>query len=210
MNKKLRLKYKGSKPPKKWNKLVILVTEGRETEPNYFNDLKKLNSFEQDLTLIIHKSKQGGTATALLKKVSIVIEESELESGDQIWIIVDDDEKKKNEIDKFVAWRKNNTKTNNLAVSDPNFEFWLLLHFDCDYTVRGKKDCENRLENQLRKELPNVRFKYDKSFPSKFVTEDYIWKAVDRAKQRDKTAIQWPGERSTRVYKLIELILRRV
>ena len=60
MNKKQRLKYKGSKPPKKWNKLIIMVTEGRETEPNYFNDLKKLNSFAQDLTLRIHKSKQGG------------------------------------------------------------------------------------------------------------------------------------------------------
>ena len=188
MNKKFRFRFKKTGTIKRLNKLVVVVTEGEKTEPNYFRDLKELDSVTPNCNTIIHKCKKGGSAKELIKKMENVITRDELEPDDQVWIVVDNDEKdknKKNEINQLLAWKEQDVVFNKLAVSNPNFEFWLLLHFDCDHTVRGGKDCENRLEDQLKKELKNDNFEYNKWFPTKLVSDDNVWKAVDYAKKRD-------------------------
>ena len=213
MSSNFRSRFKGKKSPKKLNKLIVVVTEGEKTEPNYFRDLKELDSIVPNCNVKIHKCKKGGSAKELLEKMEYAITKEELESDDQAWIVVDNDEKdkyQKSEIDQLLAWRMENKDIYRLAVSNPNFEFWLLLHFDCDHAVRGGNDCENRLQVQLRNKLKNDNFVYNKWFPTKFINDENVWKAVDFAKNRDKTSIdKWPLERCTRVYKLIEVILKR-
>ncbi|MCX8506995.1 MAG: RloB family protein, partial [Alphaproteobacteria bacterium] len=86
----------------------------------------------------------------------------------------------------------------NFALSNPNFECWLLYHFQ-DVFERSDIDAD------LKKHLPN----YDKASidVAKFLPK--INDAINRAKNRDKPPCQdWPREHGkTTVYKLVERII---
>ena len=188
-------------------KLILVVTEGEKTEPNYFRELRNKNLMDPTLSLIIHHCR-GGSANDLVEKMEYMVTKDELEPGDQTWIVADDDKRAQKEINLLLAWRKSDILFNWLAISNPSFEFWLLLHFDCNYSVIDQKDCEKQLENQLKKELNNKNFEYKKEFPTKFITLDKILVAISRAENRDNTSQEkWPDERSTRVYNLLKVLL---
>ena len=97
------------------------------------------------------------------------------------------------------AWSQKK-KNYGFALSNPKFEYWLLLHFERGTGIGSSRECSDR----LKRHLPN----YDKSIDTRKFTPDRIKKAIDRAKARDNPpCADWPRTfGNTTVYKLVEKI----
>ena len=91
-------------------------------------------------------------------------------------------------------------RVSSFALSNPNFEYWLLLHFEDGNGILNSQECITR----LKRYLPNYR----KDIDGKKITLELIKIAISRAKKRDVSRINGlPKICSTNVYKLVERIL---
>lgn len=123
---------------------IIIVCEGKDTEPIYFENFKtryiNINIIMPDKNL---KGKNKGKVTDpvnLVRKAKYYKEneyEIRKEDGDMVWCILDTDINYKNpnaskakqkELEE--AYKIANTNNINLAISNPCFEIWYLLHFE--------------------------------------------------------------------------------
>lgn len=108
---------------------VLIVCEGKKTEPNYFNELVyfyKINSANVEI---------DGTCGSSPKSVfehAVSLYENEVVKGDpfdRVYCVIDRDshESYNETIDKIYS--KNPKSTFYATTSIPCFEYWLLLHF---------------------------------------------------------------------------------
>jgi hypothetical protein len=86
-------------------------------------------------------------------------------------------------------------------LSNPKFEYWLLLHFEDGAGVTSSQDCTAR----IRRHLPN----YNKGIDSRKISKEQITDAIHRARARDNPACpDWPRNiGGTTVYKLVEKLI---
>ncbi len=97
-----------------------------------------------------------------------------------------------------------------IAVSNPCFELWMLLHLDeFDlYDYEQKNRLFHNSQNFIEREIRRILGSFNKSNPdtSKFLP--HIENAVIRAKKLDiNPNSRWPNSLGTRVYLLVEKIL---
>jgi hypothetical protein len=87
------------------------------------------------------------------------------------------------------------------TLTNPKFEFWLLLHFEDGHGVGSPKECDER----LRKNLPT----YDKTIDSRKFPEESVREAIARAERRDSPPVEdWhKGVSGTTVYKLVKKLI---
>lgn len=113
---------------------------------------------------------------------------------DEFWCVVDVDDF---DIDEAVVAAR--LARISLAVSNPCFELWLILHFnDCTAGLSGAKEAMAR----LRKCLPN----YEKGGLDFASFAGRVADATERAKSLEATGLANP---STGVWRLVELVLSR-
>lgn len=106
-------------------KLVVLVCEGEETEVLYFRNFRSRNN---GVRIAIPSTKCTDPKNLLKFAISLIDElELVLTDGDHIWCIFDVD----NNDDKVLSWVEEKAKKHkvNIAISNPSFELWYLLHF---------------------------------------------------------------------------------
>lgn len=86
-------------------------------------------------------------------------------------------------------------------LSNPKFEYWILLHFEEGTNISSSRECSDR----LKRWLPD----YDKGIKPRGFTIQMISSAVRRAKIRDNPPCpDWPRTGSgTTVYRLVEKLL---
>ena len=123
-----------------------------------------------------------------------------MQKADEAWVVVDRDSWPAEHLAELHAWSQ--SKENfGFALSNPMFEYWLLLHFEDGDRVANGEHCNER----LRRHLPN----YDKHIHEQHFTPARIQSAVDRARRRDDPpCADWPrNPGSTTVYRLVERIL---
>lgn len=112
---------------------ILIVTEGRETEPQYFRALKNIlrSSF------VIERG-SGGSFDDIYNLAVKKWEERNQESKrkdyivpyDEVWIVVDSEEVTPTKIERLDKLIDKTKKTKiKLALSYPSFEYWLLLHY---------------------------------------------------------------------------------
>jgi len=113
----------GQKAP---GKVVIIVCEGKETEPNYFESLRQ--KFRLSTLSVKVVSGKG----APISVVNCGIEEKRKieEPTDEIWCVIDTEDPHKNS-SLFPAIEKAKREKICLAISNPSFEYWYLIHFEC-------------------------------------------------------------------------------
>ncbi len=130
------------------------------------------------------------------------LRENPIQKTDEAWIVVDKDqwsEEQLNELHKWAATASKNKKYG-LALSNPKFELWLLLHFEDAKGVATPESCSQKLKAYI----PN----YNKSLPPNKITPAGIEAAVKRAKQKDSPPCKdWPRSTGTTVYRLVENII---
>ncbi len=180
-----------------YKRIFLLSFEGSRTEPQYFAHIDSMFSH------IRIKPLKTGTRTSprdVLKRLQKHITKESLKETDEAWLIIDRDNWPENDIQELQIWsqRANNY---NLAISNPKFEYWLLLHFEDGNRLSSAADCCRRLENYL----PN----YNKHIDRKKFDLEKIKLAVKNGKLRDTPPAQnWEVDLGvSTVYKLIEKII---
>ena len=150
-------------------------------------------------------SREGNSPKKVLSALKSAVPRYQLRDGDYLWIVVDRDEWSEDEIELCRRWAQDPKESpgqhKGFSLSNPKFEFWLLLHFDDGTRHTTSKAC---LE-ALRVHLPE----YDKSLVRSDFDEAKIPAAIQRAKTllgtEDPT--DWPREAGkTTVFTLCEAI----
>ncbi len=183
---------------RRYRKLFVIATEGRKTEPSYFGIFNSENSTVRVTCL---KSGHSSSPRQVLRKMKDSLKQKENQRfPDEAWLVVDRDQWTEEQLNELYDWAKSG-KDRGFALSNPKFEYWLLLHFEDGNNIKSAQDCSNR----LRRFLPD----YDKKVDSHKITPESIDKAISRAKKRDDPPVDWPRDPGgTTVYRLVENILK--
>ena len=130
---------------------VLVVCEGKETEPNYFNGFRVA-------TLNV---KAVGIGSGPLGVVNEAIRLSKQEEYDNCWCVFDRDDTPADVFNKAID--KARRSGMDVAYSNPSFELWFLLHFEyCDCVLDRHQYCiklENHLGIPYRKNLKDMHRK---------------------------------------------------
>lgn len=180
---------------RRYRKLFLVAVEGSKTEPQYFSIL----NFGQAIIKV--ECIPGGDASSppqVLARLKTRIRKSELLKSDEAWLVVDKDDWSDEQLVPLFEWSLEDERFG-FALSNPKFEYWLLLHFE-DSTVGSSRECSER----LARHLPD----YQKSIDGRRFTSDRINSAIVRARQRDRPpCADWPRACGTTVYRLVERIV---
>lgn len=183
-------------------KRILIICEGQKTEPSYFNGLRVS---ERARTVYLEIDDTGGVPKTLVERAADIkksLRRSARKSGDsnsqydEVWCVFDVDEHP-NLHDALQQAKANDIK---LAVSNPCFELWLVLHFQ---------------EQRASIERHSVQRMWREHMPSYVKTVDFgaiaafVGAAIQRAEDLDK----WQADRgnsganpSTSVHKLVQVI----
>jgi len=209
-------------------KLIIIAFEGAKTEPRYFSYIKDNLPLKALIKIEILKRDEKNTnssvPTTVVNTITNLFEdENRLEDikskydgfddcHDIFWIVVDREvqESKKTNLLKAIESCKENYI--NIALTNPAFEFWLLLHFDIN-----EYDESDLLENKkttkkgkrfLEKELSKKIDRYDKAnFSTEFITLKNISLALRQEKLFENELEEIVNNLGSNVGTLIEEIL---
>ncbi len=203
--------------PRKVKPVILIVTEGSQTEPKYFEHYRNRQT-NIDIRVIGSRTNAGETDYVnLIRKAVEYQSKNEISdsNGDTVWVIADGDvnynnpdpvNTKDNLLSK--ARKMANDKGIRLALSNPCFEFWYLLHFQ--YTTGFLKNYSS-VKNILHTHLKG----YEKSADVYEQLAAHTVKAIQNAKQVEQYHIQNGCDKPfgikvnpfTDVYQLIESLL---
>lgn len=182
---------------RRYRKLFVLALEGTKTEPQYFGIFNNQNSV---IWVKCVKGNHRSSPTYVLKRMKDYLQQEALRDSDSAWLVVDKDSWPDEQLARLHAWSEG-SDAYGLAVSNPKFEYWLLLHFEEGTGTRASRACSERLKSHL----PN----YDKGVNARDFPPARIRDAVRRAKGRDVPPCNdWPRTAGTTVYRLVEELLR--
>jgi hypothetical protein len=192
-----RRKFERPLGERRYRVMFVVAVEGSKTEPDYFAWLNRSNALVRVHCL---PSKTHSSPLQVLKRMREHLRKDGLAPGDQAWIVVDKDQWTDAQLGELHTWRREHEHFG-FALSNPNFELWLLLHFEDAVGVSTARQCAEHLERWL----PG----YDKGISGGDVTTDGVEAAILRARRRDSPpSTDWPREPGrTTVYRLVEQIL---
>lgn len=193
-----RRKFKRSIDVLPYRKIFFLAVEGAKTERQYFDFFKSQNPVIQIHCL---KGKHKSSPRDVLKRMKKKLINESLRDFDEAWLVVDKDNWTDEQLTQLHAWSLEH-KNYGLALSNPKFEYWLLLHFDNGKNINSSSDCTER----LKRFLPH----YNKNINAHQITREKIKEAINRAKNRDNPpCTDWPRTVGcTTVYKLVQNIIQ--
>ena len=137
--------------------------------------------------------------TAVLKRFEKALRENDFRAGDEAWLVVDVDDWGKDEFAELLAWQAVDDR-HHLAVSNPKFELFLVMHFE---KANGCTTPE-KVDAALKKHWA----RYAKRVPPTQFSAKQVRGAVENAKAKRascKDALPAPG--MTDAHLLVEKIL---
>lgn len=171
----------------------LIVCEGRVTEPEYINLIR----IKEKINLVrIIIDNQGGTPKTLVDRAVAEKRRNRSEFGkqDEIWCVFDIDEHP------LIAEARQKADANGIkiAISNPSFEFWLLLHFVYHSAAISRQEARRQCEARMNG--------YEKHIPG-----EALFPLLGTALENAQRLAKWHDTRgtvgenpSTDVYKLIE------
>lgn len=128
------------------------------------------------------------------------LSEIRLQNTDEAWLVVDKDEWSEKDLAVLFAWSKE-SENYEIALSNPKFEYWLLLHFENATSSLSTRQCSNKIRIRMTK--------YDERIRCSQINLASINMAVKRAQKQDNPPCDtWPTTTGTTVYRLVERILK--
>jgi len=189
---------------------ILIVCEGKNTEPSYFNKFK--------LSSATIRAVGNGRNTVSLVESAILMRDG----FDQVWCVFDKDDFSANDFNNAIQLATGNGL--GVAYSNQSFEYWLILHFE-DHQGGGMH--RNEYDSAINEHIEEYGCEYDGN-GSKIITQDFFdllcskdpqtdqsrtSLAVARAK-RNYNNLQHVSpateESSTTVFRLVEVILRHL
>ena len=201
-------------------RLIVIASEGKDTERIYFKALAKEYTNPRVHVHILERSEDeqnNSSPEHVLKQLNDYKGHYELESDDELWLVVDRDRWTEAMLSR-VATECAQDNFMHVALSNPCIELWLLLHL-VDATLltpeeqqlwmenrRKSKNADPYLKVRLRQEMGSY---HESSYDAKMLIE-HVEVAIARAKALDKNpADRWPQTLGTRVYLLAESVMNR-
>ena len=183
-----------------YKRLFLVGVEGTRTECDYFS------MFDSAYVHVIPvASREGNSPTKVLSALKAAIPRFQLRDGDYLWIVVDRDEWPEEELELCRLWAQNPKESpgqhKGFSLSNPKFEFWLLLHFEDGTQHTTPKACLEALCTHLPE--------YKKSLARSAFGAESVSAAIQRAKALLGTGdpTEWPREAGkTTVFTLCEAI----
>jgi hypothetical protein len=161
---------------------ILIVCEGKETEPNYFRGLRDEEAVRQKFSLEIRKGK-GGSCVAVVEQAFAEMEKAANrgENFDEVWCVFDAEQA--GQRDQVIQGRALARQHDiQLAISNPAFEVWLLAHFV--RTRRAFADSEKVIEalnKHWRAEFGQAYEKNDEQLYTRL--KDQTRTAIDNARR---------------------------
>lgn len=183
---------------REFRKYYLLATEGSVTEPEYFDKINRLNATIK--IQCIRRSHGRSAPRYVLEDMKRYLKDNAITENYEAWLIIDRDRWQQEDILELHSWA-NSRNEYNLSISNPDFEYWILLHYEDGTNCPGKVAINSKLE----KHIPN----YDKHVNNINFKEDMISDAIRRGRQRDTTPTDvFPHCPGSRVYLLVEALLK--
>lgn len=202
---------------RKLKPVILIVTEGSQTEPKYFEHYRSRQT-NIDIRVVGSHTKGGETDyLALIRKAVEYQSKNQLSvsNGDAVWVVADGDVNY-NTPDPIAAKDKLLSKAQkmadakgiHIALSNPCFEFWYLLHFQ--YTTKFFKDYP-AVKNALTTYLPD----YEKTGDVYSRLSAHTTNALQNAKRVEQYHLQNGSSKPfgiavnpfTDIYQLVESLL---
>jgi hypothetical protein len=183
---------------RRYRKLFVIAVEGAKTEPQYFT---LLNNQQSIIRVNCLQGKRDSSPPQVLRRMEGYLKKEAMKKSDEAWLVVDKDQWTDTQLAQLFEWSQG-APNYGFALSNPKFEYWLLLHFEEATAIASSRDCSDR----LKRYLPD----YDKGIEPRKISREMIDEAIRRAKQRDNPPCgDWPRTLGcTTVYRLVEKILR--
>lgn len=188
-----RGRFRRPDPTRSYRKIFHVFMEGTKTEPLYFEIFRSYSN----VSIKPYPSNKKNSAKQIFNRVKKFISREKPIKSDELWIMVDIDNNKKEDLHDIKEWcKKKHGRA--LAVSNPKFEYWLLLHFDKGDDLRGAESVVKRLE----KYLPS----FSKSNLDLPKLQLAIPTAILHAKAKISQCEDWYTDYHTTVFQLVEKI----
>jgi len=192
-----RRSFKRPLGDRRYRKMFVIAVEGVKTEPQYF---ALLNSLQAVIHVTCLKDKYNSAPPQVLKRMTKYLRKQNLRDSDEAWLVVDKDNWTEPQLQELHQWSQE-ADNYGFALSNPNFEYWLLLHFEDGTGISNAHDCSSRLRNYL----PD----YDKGISARRISKAMIEQATSRAADRDNPPCEdWPQHTGTTVYRLVQNIFK--
>jgi len=181
--------------------IIYIICEGEKTEKQYFESFKRRYS---NLNIMcIHEGYTDPKNIVICAKERKKQYSIDKEKGDGIWCVFDVNSNTNAAI--ISAVEIANEEGIEIALSNPSFEFWYLLHYEYRSGHIGRKDVITRLKKYIKH--------YDKAVCYYDILNDRLETATNNAKELNKMHAGNQQELfcresnpSTQVFKLVEFI----
>ena len=201
-------------------RLIVIASEGKDTELIYFNALANEYTNPRVHVHILERSvdeQNNSSPEHVLKQLNDYKSQYELETDDELWLVVDKDHWTEAMLSR-VATECSQEVAMYMALSNPCFELWLLLHLEDVASLtpeermlwmknrRKSKNADPYLKVRLRQKMGS----YHESSYDALSLIVHVEDALERARALDKNPNdRWPQTLGTRVYLLAESVMNR-
>ena len=201
-------------------RLIVIASEGKDTERIYFTALAKEYTNPRVHVHILERSENeqnNSSPEHVLKQLNDYKSQYELEADDELWLVVDRDQWEDKMLSR-VATECALEVSMHMALSNPCFELWLLLHLEDAASLTPEEHTlwmENRRKSKNADPYLKVRLRqktgtYHESSYDALTLIAHIEDAIERARALDNTPTdRWPQTLGTRVYLLAESVMNR-
>ena len=202
-------------------RLIVIASEGKDTERIYFKALAKEYTNPRVHVHILKRSedeKNNSSPEHVLEQLNEYKCQYELEADDELWLVTDKDHWTEAMLSR-VATECMQDVSMHMALSNPCFELWLLLHL-VDVASLTPEEQRLWMENRRKSKSSNPYLKvllrqkmgsYHESAYDVLTLIVHVEVAIERARLLDKNpADRWPQTLGTRVYLLAESVMNRI
>lgn len=202
-------------------RLIVIASEGKDTERIYFKALAKEYTNPRVHVHILKRSedeKNNSSPEHVLEQLNEYKCQYELEADDELWLVTDKDHWTEAMLSR-VATECMQDVSMHMALSNPCFELWLLLHL-VDVSSLTPEEQRLWMENRRKSKSSNPYLKvllrqkmgsYHESAYDVLTLIQHVEVAIERARLLDKNpADRWPQTLGTRVYLLAESVMNRI
>ena len=201
-------------------RLIVIASEGKDTERIYFKALAKEYTNLRVHVHILERSENeqnNSSPEHVLQQLNDYKSKYDLEADDELWLVVDKDRWTEAMLS-HVATECSQEVAMHMALSNPCFELWLLLHME-DAASLSPEEQEQWMKNRRRSENADPYLKvrlrqkmgsYHESSYDALTLIAHIEDAIERARALDKNPTdRWPQTLGTRVYLLAKSVMNR-
>jgi len=195
------------------SRLIIIAAEGEETEKKYFEGLKENYENPRVHVEVLDRLEASSDPAKVLRRLDKFRSDYNLRRDyDELWLVIDVDRWGNQKLS--LVSQQCVQKHYRLAVSNPSFEIWLILHvhsldayspeIQAELIANKKEGKRTRLEQELLALLGS----YNKTNPDMNYFAPRVFDAISNARNADKNLEnRWPNGLGTRVYLLAEEIV---